>query len=345
MSGRIFQNIVLQFKETTDTVIGVIDSEGTVIACTDLPEIGQRWPHLVQPINEAEGACTALEGKTFKALEGWGGQFDFAAFTRGEDALSSTVCSMATVALNTAKSYYEEKHDKTSFVKSILSDNILLSDIYVRAKELHVEAELNRGVFVIRRTDEKADAVPVETVQNIFPDRQTSFVLSMGEDDVVLVQQLGDNVEMSDLEKTAALIEETLRDLAKSYKEAQMAIEVGKVFDTEKYIISYENLGIGRLIYQLPTTLCEMFLQEVFKKNPIDALDKETLFTINKFFENNLILSETARKLFVHRNTLVYRLEKIKKLTGLDLREFDDAITFKVALMVKKYLASRGIEA
>ena len=304
MSGRIFQNIVLQFKETTDTVIGVIDSEGTVIACTDLPEIGQRWPHLVQPINEAEGACTALEGKTFKALEGWGGQFDFAAFTRGEDALSSTVCSMATVALNTAKSYYEEKHDKTSFVKSILSDNILLSDIYVRAKELHVEAELNRGVFVVRRTDEKADAIPVETVQNIFPDRQTSFVLSMGEDDVVLVQQLGDNVEMSDLEKTAAQIEETLRvngestvvvgigtvathlrDLAKSYKEAQMAIEVGKVFDTEKYIISYENLGIGRLIYQLPTTLCEMFLQEVFKKNPIDALDKETLFTINKFFE------------------------------------------------------------
>ena len=318
----------------------------------------------MQPINDAEGASVALEGKTFKALEGWGGQFDFAAFTRGEDALSSTVCRMATVALNTAKSYYEGKHDKTSFVKSILSDNILLSDIYVRAKELHVEAELNRGVFVVRRADEKSEAISVETIQNIFPDRQTSFVLSMGEDDIVLVQQLGENVEMPDLEKTASLIEEALRvngestvvvgigtvathlrDLAKSYKEAQMAIEVGKVFDTEKYVISYENLGIGRLIYQLPTTLCEMFLQEVFKKNPIDALDKETLFTINKFFENNLILSETARKLFVHRNTLVYRLEKIKKLTGLDLREFDDAITFKVALMVKKYLASRGIEA
>ena len=338
----------------------MIDGEGVVIACSELSMIGQRWSEYVAAGNGAAGSMVCFDGKTFKALEGWGGQFDFAAFTRGEDALSSTVCSMATVALNTAKSYYEEKHDKTSFVKSILSDNILLSDIYVRAKELHVEAELNRGVFVVRRTDEKADAIPVETVQNIFPDRQTSFVLSMGEDDVVLVQQLGDNVEMSDLEKTAAQIEETLRvngestvvvgigtvathlrDLAKSYKEAQMAIEVGKVFDTEKYIISYENLGIGRLIYQLPTTLCEMFLQEVFKKNPIDALDKETLFTINKFFENNLILSETARKLFVHRNTLVYRLEKIKKLTGLDLREFDDAIIFKVALMVKKYLASR----
>ena len=178
-----------------------------------------------------------------------------------------------------------------------------------------------------------------------------------------LFTQMPESTTNKDLEKVATTIEEALRedgesrvfvgigtlalhlrDLAKSYKEAQIAIEVGKVFDTERYVINYENLGIGRLIYQLPTTLCEMFLQEVFKKNPIDALDQETLFTIYKFFENNLNVSETARKLFVHRNTLVYRLEKIKKLTGLDLREFDDAITFKVALMVKKYLISRGID-
>ena len=136
-------------------------------------------------------------------------------------------------------------------------------------------------------------------------------------------------------------VSEHLRELADSYKEAQVAIEVGKVFDTEKTVINYESLGIGRLIYQLPTTLCEIFLSEVFKKNSIDSLDQETLFTINMFFENSLNVSETSRKLFVHRNTLVYRLEKIKKLTGLDLREFDDAIIFKVALMVKKYLASR----
>ena len=136
-------------------------------------------------------------------------------------------------------------------------------------------------------------------------------------------------------------ISEHLRSLADSYKEAQTAIEVGKVFDTEKSIINYENLGIGRLIYQLPTTLCEIFLSEVFKKNTIESLDQETLFTINKFFENNLNVSETSRKLFVHRNTLVYRLEKIKKLTGLDLRLFDHAIVFKVALMVRKYLSSR----
>ena len=211
--------------------------------------------------------------------------------------------------------------------------------------------------------DDRLESAPLDLVQSLFPDRQNDFVLSVGEQDVVLIHQLDKNANSSDLEKVALRIEEALRidgessvfvgigtmaqhlrELAKAYKEAQIAIEVGKVFDTERYVINYENLGIGRLIYQLPTVMCDMFLQEVFKKNPIDALDQETLFTINKFFENNLNVSETARKLFVHRNTLVYRLEKIKKLTGLDLREFDDAITFKVALMVKKYLVSRGIE-
>ena len=245
-----------------------------------------------------------------------------------------------------------------------LQYNILISDIYMRAKELHVAAETARGVFVVRPVDERLETVPVDVIQGLYPDRQNDFVISVGEQDVALIHQMDENATAKDLEAVAQRIEEALRidgescvfvgigtlalhlrDLAKSYKEAQIAIEVGKVFDTERYVINYENLGIGRLIYQLPTTLCEMFLQEVFKKNPIDALDQETLFTIYKFFENNLNVSETARKLFVHRNTLVYRLEKIKKLTGLDLREFDDAITFKVALMVKKYLTSRGIDS
>jgi len=364
MSGRIFQNVVLQFKETTDRVIGVIDAEGTVIACSELTGIGKKWAKYVDAIDAAEGGCVALEGRTFKALPGWGGHFDYAVFANGDDSVGRTVCAMATVALNSAKAYYEEKHDKGSFIKNIISDNILISDIYMRAKELHVAAEVARAVYVVRPVDEHAEAVSVDVIQNLFPDRQSDFVISVGENDVALIQQVNENASARELEKTAALIEDAfridgesrvfvgigtmalhLRDLAKAYKEAQIAIEVGKVFDTERYIINYENLGIGRLIYQLPTTLCEMFLQEVFKKNPIDALDPETLFTIYKFFENNLNVSETARKLFVHRNTLVYRLEKIKKLTGLDLREFDDAITFKVALMVKKYLTSRGIDA
>ena len=135
-----------------------------------------------------------------------------------------------------------------------------------------------------------------------------------------------------------------IRELARSFKEAQVSIEVGKVFDTEKNIITYDHLGIARLVYQLPTTLCETFLKEVFKKGSVEAMDQETLFTIQKFFENSLNVSETSRKLFVHRNTLVYRLEKIKKITGLDLREFEDAIVFKVALMVKKYLMSNPVK-
>ncbi len=364
MSGRIFQNSVLQFKETTDRTIGVIDAEGTVIACSELTAIGKRWSKYVEPIVSADGTCVALEGKCFKALPSWGNTFDYAVFATGDDSMSRTVCSMAAVALNAAKNYYEEKHDKGSLIKNIISDNILISDIYMRAKELHVDAEVARGVFVVRPVDDRLDTVPVDVVQGLFPDRQNDFVLSVGEHDVALIHQMGEDATAKDMEEVALRIEEALRadgesrvfvgigtpalhlrDLAKSYKEAQIAIEVGKVFDTERYVINYENLGIGRLIYQLPTTLCEMFLQEVFKKNPIDALDQETLFTIYKFFENNLNVSETARKLFVHRNTLVYRLEKIKKLTGLDLREFDDAITFKVALMVKKYLTSRGIDA
>ena len=337
MSGRIFQNVVLQFKETTDRTIGVIDADGTVIACSELTGIGKKWTKYVEPIAAAEGACITLEGRTFKALPSWGTHFDYAVFASGDDSMSRTVCAMAAVSLNAAKSYYEEKHDKGSFIKNIISDNILISDIYMRAKELHVAAETARGVFVIRPVDDRLETVPVDVIQGLFPDRQNDFVISVEE----ALRIDGESSVFVGI-GTLAL---HLRDLAKSYKEAQIAIEVGKVFDTERYVINYENLGIGRLIYQLPTTLCEMFLQEVFKKNPIDALDQETLFTIYKFFENNLNVSETARKLFVHRNTLVYRLEKIKKLTGLDLREFDDAITFKVALMVKKYLTSRGIDA
>ena len=363
MSGRIFQNAVLQIKDATDRVVGVIDGEGTVISCSDLGLIGRKWPEYVEPINQADGTMTMVDGRTFRALGGWSSRFDYAVFTVGEDDVSRTVCAMAGVALNSAKSYYEEKHDRGSFIKSIISDNILPSDIYMRAKELHVTPEVPRGVFLVRKTEE-SDAALMDVVQGLFPDRQNDFVLSVGDSDVVLIHQLPESSSEKEVQRVAGVLEEALRagseghvvigigtvaqhlrDLARSYKEAQIAIEVGKVFDTEKYVINYENLGIGRLIYQLPTTLCEMFLIEVFKKNPIDSLDQETLFTIHKFFENNLNVSETARKLFVHRNTLVYRLEKIKKLTGLDLREFDDAITFKFALMVKKYLTSRGIDA
>ena len=362
MSSRIFQGVVLQMKDCTDRAVGVIDEQGTVVACNELTRIGEKWGAAALLAAEGDSPVTS-NGFTFKALSGWSGQFDYAAFVRGEDEQAALICSMSVIALNGAKAYYEEKNDKATFVKNILCDNILLGDIYVRAKELHFVSETPRAVLLVRQLG-VPDVSAVDVISGLYPDRQSDFVLSVNETDVALVKHLGENADGRDLQKIAQNVQEALtrdlgvktvvgigtivghiRDLARTYKEAQVAIDVGKVFETERSIINYENLGIGRLIYQLPTTLCEMFLREVFKKNPIDALDQETLFTINKFFENNLNVSETARKLFVHRNTLVYRLEKIKKLTGLDLREFDDAITFKFALMVKKYLTSRGIDA
>ena len=274
MSGRIFQNVVLQIKDATDRVVGVIDAEGTVISCSDLGLIGRKWPEYVEHINHAEGAVATLDGRTFHALSGWGSRFDYAVFTMGDDTVSHTVCSMASVALNGAKSYYEEKHDRGSFIKNIISDNIMLSDIYMRAKELHVAPEVPRSVFLLRQT-EHSDAALMDVVQGLFPDRQNDFVLSMGDSDVTLIHQLPENGGEKEVQRVAALLEETLRvggenrvvigigtiamhlrELAKSYKEAQIAIEVGKVFDTEKYVINYENLGIGRLVYQLPSTLC-----------------------------------------------------------------------------------------
>ena len=359
MTNHIFSDVIQQMKAATDRQLGVIDAEGTVVACTDPEQIGVKLPKLARMVALSEEHIVQFSGKMVKALNNYGGSFDFAVFVDGEDDLARSLCMMAQVGLNCTKIYYEEKHDKATFVKNIITDNILPGDIYIRAKELHFSSDQNHTVFLVRQVG-SVDVGVVDVLQSIFPDRQQDFVISINETDVAVVKAVNAEVEQPELLELASVMEETLksqlfvktiigiggvaehlRELADSYKEAQVAIEVGKVFDTEKTIITYENLGIGRLIYQLPTTLCEIFLGEVFKKNSIDTLDQETLFTINKFFENNLNVSETSRKLFVHRNTLVYRLEKIKKLTGLDLREFDHAIIFKVALMVKKYLASR----
>lgn len=359
MSSRIFQGVIVQLKDATDRTIGVIDADGAVVACSETSLIGERWDDLASRLAICPEPIMVAEHRTFKALANWSTHFDNAVFVSGNDETARTVCIMAAVAMTTAKAHYEEKHDKCTFVKNIITDNILPGDIYIRAKELHFVTDVPRAVFLIRQVG-KADIAAVDVLQSMFSDKQQDFVIAVSETDIAVIRQLTPGTEAKDLTRLASQIEETLnseifvktvigigtiathlRELADSYKEALMAIEVGKVFDTEKSIINYENLGIGRLIYQLPTTLCEIFLSEVFKKNSIDSLDQETLFTINKFFENNLNVSETSRKLFVHRNTLVYRLEKIKKLTGLDLREFDHAIIFKVALMVKKYLNSR----
>ena len=359
MSNSVFQSVIVQLRDISDRVFGVIDTEGCVISCTDVSMLGERWADAALKVGNASDGIVTFAQKSCKAIMGSSNYFEYAVFCSGDDETAKSFCQMAFIALNDAKTFYEEKHDRGTFVKNIIMDNILPGDIYIRAKELHFATDSPRAVFLIRQVGH-SDVATVDVLTAMFPDKMQDFVLSINETDVAVVKQVSGNVTAEDMEKVAQSMEETLknelriktiigigtvaerlRELADSYKEAQTAIEVGKVFDTEKSIMHYENLGIGRLIYQLPTTLCEIFLKEVFKKDSLDSLDQETLFTINKFFENSLNVSETSRKLFVHRNTLVYRLEKIRKLTGLDLRQFDHAIVFRVALMVRQYLASR----
>ena len=359
MSNSVFQGVIVQLKDISDRIFGVIDTEGSVISCTDATLLGERWTDAALKVAAAGESVVTFNQKSFKAILGNANYFEYAVFCTGDDELAKGYCQMAYIALNDAKTFYEEKHDRGTFVKNIIMDNILPGDIYIRAKELHFATDVPRAVFLVRQVGH-SDVASVDVLSGMFQDKTQDFVLSINETDIAVIKQITPSTTAEDLEKLGKQMEDTLknelyvktvigfgtvaehlRGLADSYKEAQTAIDVGKVFDTEKSIINYENLGIGRLIYQLPTTLCEIFLGEIFKKSSIDSLDQETLFTINKFFENNLNVSETSRKLFVHRNTLVYRLEKIKKLTGLDLRQFDHAIVFKVALMVRKYLSSR----
>lgn len=360
MSNRLFQGIIHQMKDTVDRVIGVVEENGVVIASSELMKIGEINTTVRDELTYA-GESIARGGFTYRQI-GTGVKPQYIVFVEGEDKMADKIATIIAISLGSVKNLYDEKYDKSSFVKNIILDNILPSDIYIKSKELHFNIDVMRIVFLIKFFG-KSDVVPFDMVQNMFPDKNKDYVISIGEHDIVLVKEIKPNYDTKEIEKIAKTIADTLssefyakvsigigspvdniKDLARSYKEAQVAIEVGKVFDTEKNIISYENLGIGRLIYQLPTTLCEMFLQEVFKKGSLESLDRETLMTIQCFFENNLNVSETSRKLFVHRNTLVYRLEKIRKLTGLDLREFEHAITFKVALMVKKYLSSKPIK-
>ena len=358
MSSRIFQNVIIQMKDAVDRTIGVVDEQGFVVASSELAIIGSRLDDFRAFDFDAPEKVVCTGSRCYCALSAEGGKTDYCAFVEGGDQAAKTICAVAAVAFNEARSNYEEKHNKAAFVKSIISDNILPGDVYVRAKELHFVTDEPRSVLLVRQT-ENPDMAAMEVIQRIFPDRQRDFVLNINESDVVVVKALASPESHEEVLKVARAIESSLheelgircvigistnanhlRELADRYKEAQVAIEVGRVFESDKTIINYENLGLGRIIYQLPTTLCEMFLNEVFKKNPIETLDEDTLETINRFFENNLNVSETSRKLYVHRNTLVYRLEKIKKITGLDLREFDHAIVFKVAMMVKQYLDS-----
>jgi len=251
---------------------------------------------------------------------------------------------------------YKERFDKDNFIKNLLLDNLLLVDIYNRAKKLHIDTDVRRIVFIIETKNEK-DTNALETVRNIFSTKTKDFITAVDEKNIILVKEVKQTESYDDMNKIAKVVVDMLntevmssvhvsygtivneiKEVSRSYKEAKMALDVGKIFYENQNIIAYSNLGIGRLIYQLPLPLCKMFIREIFDGKSPDEFDEETLTTIDKFFENSLNVSETSRQLYIHRNTLVYRLDKLQKSTGLDLRVFEDAITFKIALMVVKYM-------
>ena len=344
-------------KDVLGCTIGVIDENGIIIACSELGKIGESRQRIREELSYSGGAVV-YDGYNYRFISE-NDTNDCIVFAEGNGQEAGKITEILAISIGNLKALFDEKHDKGSFIKNIILDNILPSDIYIKSNELRFNNEQQRAVMVAKFMG-TLELPPYEIIQGMFEENTTDYIINISEQDIVIVKEVSREESEEDLEEFAksiityaaenhnakvligiSSIVEHLKDLAKAYKEARIALEVGKVFDIEKPIMLYGNLGIGRLVYQLPTTLCEMFLQEVFRKGSLESLDRETLMTVQSFFENNLNVSETSRKLFVHRNTLVYRLEKIRKLTGLDLREFDHAVTFKVALMVKKYLSNK----
>ncbi|MBR4720605.1 MAG: helix-turn-helix domain-containing protein [Clostridia bacterium] len=362
MISKAFQSIVSQMSEVFPKKFGIADSTGLVLATNGISISGDDLGDIFHYVSDNElDKAFVRNGYTMRLINGKPYP-EYVVYVEGTDELSKYCCNAVCVAADNVRRYYDEKYDKTIFMQNIIFDNILAFDLHQKALELHVDVDVPRAVYYIKVV-KKGEIGIYEVIRNMFPDKEKDFVINIDSSNIVLIKELKKDKSAKTIDSIARQIldnvhSETLigiivgvssvcdniNQLNNAYKEAQIALEVGKVFDEEKSILNYDNLGIGRLIYQLPIKLCELFLHEVFKKGDLSLLDSETILTINKFFENDLNVSETSRQLFVHRNTLVYRLEKIYKLTGLDLRKFDEAIVFKVAMMVHKYLNSNPMK-
>ena len=353
ISNQILLNTIEGLKAITRVDLCVSDTEGKILASTfqDAEDYEQAIVNFV----ESPADSQVLQGyQFFKVFDD--NQLEYILLARGAGDDVYMVGKVVVFQIQNLLVAYKERFDKDNFIKNLLLDNLLLVDIYNRAKKLHIDVSVRRVVFVIETRNEN-DSNALETVKSLFAARNKDFITAVDEKNIILVKELKPSEGYEDMEKTAKVILDMLssesmnkvhiafgtivheiKEVSRSYKEAKMALDVGKIFYSEKNVVAYNNLGIGRLIYQLPMSLCRMFIKEIFDGKSPDDLDEETLTTINKFFENNLNVSETSRQLYIHRNTLVYRLDKLQKSTGLDLRVFEDAITFKIALMVVKYM-------
>jgi carbohydrate diacid regulator len=351
-----FQDLVENTSEIIGLVVGIVGENGVVICCSDQNRVDSE---ILNFSFEESYETFTHDGNTYKPF---GEKFkspDMAIFVEGINSNSEKYAETLALTFTNIKEYFDEKHNKANFIKNVILGNYIPTELITKTRELRINTEAPRITYIIRNPNAQEISV-FDVIQSMFPDKNKDFVFTQTNGDVILVKEIKPSYDMPTLIQLAETILDTvsaetfvnvnigigtpalnIRDLSSSYRNAQTALEVGKVFDTESRIVNYSALGIARLIYHLPEPLCGTFLDEIFKKGSVESLDQETLFTIQKFFENNLNVSETSRRLFVHRNSLVYRLEKIKKLTGLDLREFYHAIVFKIALMVKKLLSSK----
>ena len=353
ISNQILQNTIEGLKGITRVDLAVMDVEGVVLASTfSHPEA---YEGSVLEFVGSQADSQVLQGfQFFKVYDEH--QLEFVILAKGDSDDVYMIGKVASFQIQNLLVAYKERFDKDNFIKNLLLDNLLLIDIYNRSKKLHIETDVKRIVMLIELSNEK-EPNGLELVRSIYTGRPKDFITAVDEKSIIIVREVKENEDYDDLCKAAKVVHEMLcgenlskakvslgtivneiKDVSRSYKEARMAMDVGKIFYAERNVVAYSNLGIGRLIYQLPIPLCKMFIKEIFEGKSPEDYDEETLTTINKFFEKSLNVSETSRQLYIHRNTLVYRLDKLQKSTGLDLRVFEDAITFKIALRVVKYM-------
>ena len=354
ISNQILQNTIEGLKGISRVDFCVMDTEGKELAETF--DAAKEYESAVISFVESPADSQVIQGcQFFKIFDEQ--RLEYVLLAEGESEDVYMLGKIAAFQIQSLLVAYKERFDKDNFITNLLLDNLLLVDIYNRAKKLHIDTEVKRVIFIIETLHEK-DSAALDNVRNLLGGRSKDFITAVDEKNIIVVKELSEKDGNKELEKMAKEMLDTLRneggeeqvhiaygtivndikEVSKSYKEAKLALDVGKIFFEEKDIVAYTTLGIGRLIYQLPIPLCKMFIKEIFEGKSPDDFDEETLTTINKFFENSLNVSETSRQLYIHRNTLVYRLDKLQKSTGLDLRVFEDAITFKIALMVVQYM-------
>ena len=353
ISNQMIEKTIVELHGITKIHFSVYDVDGNLLATTS-EEVNEQKHTLVAFANSPADSQIIGDCQLMRILED--GETAMILAAKGSSAETYMIGSIAVHELQNLIVAYKDKVDKNGFIQSLLLDNLLLVDIYNQAKKLHVDVDETRCVFVLEAPAERMDIVG-ETLRSLYTVAGGDFITSVDADALILVKTIHDasaNKEMEevahtiiDMMNTEAMVDvrvaygtqvHSLKDVSRSYKEARMALDVGRIFYSEKKIAAYTTLGIGRLIYQLPVNLCRIYVQEVFGDVKIEDIDDETLLTVRRFLENNQNVSETSRQLYIHRNTLINRIEKLQKVTGLDIRSFNDAMTLQIAMMVLNYM-------